>query len=292
MAVVVITLYAVYCSGCPCSLTPHCWIIRAGKGIVFGANILNLMAITFDRHTAFFNPLRYSAKMTKRKMTLALSAVWGIPFLATAARNIWQHGPPQQALQVDTTYNVVLVFGFFFIPLFFLLLMNLRILYIIQQQTKQIQAVCNDKTSLSVQTRQNDVRNARKLRGTLACVAVVLVYIICWFPRIFYNFCALFRRPDLVRPTLVQLSLFFLFLQSSLNPFIYSFYRVEFRQAAYRLIRCHRQELRYLGSHHSKAKFKKRKYGHRVTQSVIPLFTALKPYRKEKRNNMECLNRL
>ena len=48
----------------------------------------------------------------------------------------------------------------------------------------------------------------------------------------------MFRGLDLVSPMLIKLSLFFLFLQSSLNPFIYSFYRAEFRQAALRLLRC------------------------------------------------------
>lgn len=234
MGALVMPLYSVFCSGCKYSLTQHCWWIRGLKGVTFGANILNLMAISLDRHEAFFNPLRYTSNMTKRRLTLILTAVWGIPVLLTGARNFWQHSTSKvDALYIDKIYSNILTFIFVIIPFFLLLGINFRILYVIKKQVQRIHVA-----NLSSRTRNGRSMNVRKLKGTLACVVIVLVYILCWLPRIFYNFCFLFRRGHLVSPLLIQLSLFFLFLQSSLNPFIYSFYRVEFRQAAIRLMRC------------------------------------------------------
>lgn len=232
MGALVMPFYAVFCTGCKYSLTQHCWLIRALKGVAFGANILNLLAISLDRHEAFFNSLRYASSVTKRRVAFILTVVWGIPLLATGTRNIWQHSESkEQALYIDKIYTNILTFIFVIIPFFLLLAINFRILYVIKKQVQRIQAA----NSTNLHSRA--VNNVRKVKGTLACVVVVLVYILCWLPRIFYNFCLLFRRADLVSPILIHLSLFFLFLQSSLNPFTYSFYRGEFRQAAFHSVK-------------------------------------------------------
>lgn len=81
-----------------------------------------------------------------------------------------------------------------------------------------------------------------KLRkGTISCVTVTSVFVLCWLPRAFYQECRLFDRRDFVNPLLLKLSLFCLFLQSSLNPFIYSIYRSEFRRAALKLLKTGRE---------------------------------------------------
>lgn len=241
MGALVMPLYSVFCTGCQYSLTQHCWFIRGLKGFTFGANILNLLAISGDRHEAFFSPLRYAAYMTKTRAAFILTAVWGLPVLVTGVRNIWQHSEfKDEALYIDRIYSNILIFILVIIPFFLLLVINLRILYVIKKQVQRIRDVNSTSIRLSLSRRNShqSVNNAKKLKGTLACVVIVLVYILCWLPRIFYNFCYLFRRADLVSPLLIQLSLFFLFLQSSLNPFIYSFYRVEFRRAAINFLRC------------------------------------------------------
>ena len=240
MGALVMPFYSVFCSGCAYSLTSHCWVIRALKGVTFGANVLNLIAISLDRHEAFFRPLRYSSNMTIKRVALILTAVWGIPFILTGARNFWQHSDARtEAIFIDRVYSNILTIFFVIIPFFLLLAINLRILYAIKKQVQRIQAENSTKMRLSLSEKpRRTTQNVRNVKGSLACVVIVLVYIICWLPRIFYNFCFLFRRVDLVRPLLIKLSLSFLFLQSSLNPFIYSFYRVEFRQAALRLMRC------------------------------------------------------
>ena len=239
MGALVIPFYSVFCSGCKYSLTPYCWFIRAIKGVTFGANILNLLAISLDRHEAFFSPLRYTSNMTMKRVAVILTAVWGIPFLLTGARNFWQHSDARdEALYIDRVYTYILTIIFVIIPFFLLLGINLRILYVIKKQVQRIHVDNSNKIRLSWPAKQRPAPHSiRKIKGTLSCVVVVLVYILCWLPRIFYNFCFLFGGIDLVSAMLIKLSLFFLFLQSSLNPFIYSFYRVEFRQAALRLMR-------------------------------------------------------
>ena len=241
MGALVMPFYSVFCSGCQYSLTPNCWIIRALKGVTFGANILNLVAISLDRHEAFFSPLRYASSMTKKRVTYILITVWIIPCLLTGARNFWQHGDSKnKALYIDRVYSNILIVIFVIFPFFLLLAINFKILYAIKRHLQRIHDNSTKmRLSFTLTLKQGRVtNNVRKLKGTLACVVVVVVYILCWLPRIYYNFCFLFHQIDLVSPMLIKLSLFFLFLQSSVNPFIYSFHRSEFRQAAVRLLKC------------------------------------------------------
>lgn len=74
----------------------------------------------------------------------------------------------------------------------------------------------------------------------MSCVLIVLIFIISWIPRAFFNFSRLCGRNDLTSPLLSKLSFFFLFLQSRVNPLIYSVYWSDFRQAARRLINIQR----------------------------------------------------
>lgn len=61
----------------------------------------------------------------------------------------------------------------------------------------------------------------QKRKGTIACVAVVLVFVVCWVPRAVYNFSFIINPPGLTSPLFFRICFLFLFLQSSLNPFIY-----------------------------------------------------------------------
>ena len=76
---------------------------------------------------------------------------------------------------------------------------------------------------------------ARRRKGTISCVLVVFIFVAAWFPRAFYNISRLGGMPD--KPVLTKISLFLLFLQSSVNPFIYSFYRNDFRRASRALLK-------------------------------------------------------
>ncbi|XP_020620759.1 adenosine receptor A1-like [Orbicella faveolata] len=203
------------CTGCKYSLTRYCWWIRELKGFTFGSNILNLLAISVDRHEAFFNSLRYASNMTRKRVAYILTT-----------REIFGNTCSkfeEQAWHIDKIYTNILMFIFVIIPFFLLLAINFRVLHVIKKKGS------TNPSANSSNPHRRAVNNVRKVKGNLACVVVVLVSVLCWLPRVFHNISLLFPREDLVSPILIQLSLFFLFLQSSLNPFIYSFYRAEFR---------------------------------------------------------------
>lgn len=241
MASMVVPGYTSFCAGCKPYLSSNtCWILAQTKDLVFSSSFFSLLAITYDRYLAVLCPLQYGSKMTKKKVTCMIIAIWVFPALIATARNIWWHTQTQEkAKAINKVYNVILVFLLVMLPAVIMALVNAMIVRAIQTQKRKTFPL-RELSSANQEFSCEETRTAtsRKRKGSIACAAVVLVFVLSWIPRSVYNFAYVFGRADLVTPLLVKLSMFFLLLQSCVNPFIYTFYRADFRQAAKRLLKC------------------------------------------------------
>ncbi|XP_020620654.1 alpha-2B adrenergic receptor-like [Orbicella faveolata] len=239
MAVMVVPGYTSFCAGCKYLSTDTCWILAQTKDLVFSSSFFSLLAITYDRYLAVLCPLQYGCRMTRNKVTCMVLAIWILPALIASARNIWWLTMPEEdAKAINKVYNVILVFLLVMLPAMIMALVNALIVRAIQTQKRKTLPL-RELSSVNQEISGEETRaeTSRKRRGTIACVAVVLVFVLSWIPRSVYNFAFVFGRADLVTPLLVKLSMFFLLLQSCVNPLIYSFYRADFRQAAKRLLK-------------------------------------------------------
>ena len=238
MALLVIPGHAIFCTGCQYTLTKHCWFIGGARFVVFPATKFNLLAITYDRYLAVLRPLEYHSKMTKNRVVSILLLIWTVPIILALLRNAWQHNTSaEESLYIDRIYSTVLIFTFVVIPVVLMITVNILIIQAIRKQRKAednlTELSSRNSDGYDLHRERNFNERHRKHKGTISCILIVLIFIVCWMPRAFYNFSHVFGRPDLVSPLLVKLSLFFLFLQSSVNPLIYSFYRDDFREAFY-----------------------------------------------------------
>lgn len=231
MSVLVVPFYAVYCGrGCEYSLRDYCWLMRGAKDCVKIGTTLNLYAITYDRYIAVLKPLQYGSKITSKRVTAMLAVVWCLPMILAGIRNFWQHSAADPRF-ANKLYDSIIVLGFVVLLIVLMLKTNAKIMRAIRKQAER------EKRDL-----QNNVTvmSSQRRKGTIACVTVVLVFVICWLPRAVYNFSFIVDPPGLASPLFFRICFLFLFVQSAVNPLIYWFYRSEFRRAAFRLLRCHR----------------------------------------------------
>lgn len=224
MSVLVVPFYAVYCGrGCEYSLRSYCWLMRGAKDCVKIGTTLNLYAITYDRYNAVLRPLQYGSTITPKRVTSMLAVVWCLPMILASIRNFWQHNGSDSRF-ANKLYDSIIVLGFVVLLVVLMLITNVKIMRAIRKQADR---------------EKRDFQLSRQMRkGTFACVVVVLVFVFCWLPRAVYNFSYIVNPPGLASPLFFRICFLSLFIQSSLNPLIYWFYRAEFRRAAFRLLRC------------------------------------------------------
>ena len=242
MALLIMPGHVIFCtSSCIQSISEYCWLISSTKYLVFPATKLNLLAISYDRYIAVIQPLKYNAKINFKRVLIILTTVWTIPVILTLTRLAWWIKlPTAEALIADRVFNSCLIFLLVVLPVSILTVVNLRIILEIRKHRSRPRPA-NEESVTETQlngTFGNDDKRIRQFgrKGTVACVLVVLIFVLCWLPRGYYNVARLLGKGD--GPLLDWLSLFFLFVQSAVNPFVYTFYRVDFRRAAVRLLRC------------------------------------------------------
>lgn len=228
MSVFVVPFYAVFCGlGCEKALKSYCWLMRGAKDCVKIGTTLNLYAITYDRYVAVLQPLRYKSKVTSTRVIGMLTVVWLLPLLLAGIRNSWQHSFDKPEVRfANKIYDSVIVLGLVVFLVVLMLITNIKIIRAIRKQAKR------ERRDL-----QNKSLTSQQRKGTTACVIVTLVFMVCWVPRTVYNFSFIVDPPGLASPLFFRICFLFLFIQSSLNPFIYWFYRTEFRKAAFSLLR-------------------------------------------------------
>lgn len=239
MAVFVAPWFASYCeTKCKYSLSKYCFWFGMLRDVPFQGVVLNLVAITYDRYLAVFRPLVYCAKMTKRRVSIILALVWCMPVITALSRMTWTFADlsKEDKAFIDRYFNIFLVFMFVLLPISGIFIVNLMIMYTIQKHNNRV-APTQPSRSHSETSDSERRERVRKKRGTMSCVLVVLVFFLCWLPRITYNFFFLAQTFHLATMPFIKASMFFLLLQSTVNPFIYSFYRQEFRQAALQVLR-------------------------------------------------------
>lgn len=239
MAVLVAPGYAAFCNSRHCSypMSKYCWLMAGLKDVAFAGTVLNLAAISFDRFLAVLRPLRYQIYMTKRSVCCILVGVWGLSSIIALIRNAWLHTKSEEEAQkIDKIYNSTLIFTFALLPILIIFGVNVRIIQAIRRQDRRVGQERNSVRGTTNGEREARLEITKAKRGTISCVLVVFVFLFSWLPLAFVNFSFVFGRADLVGDVLVKIAWLCLFVQSSANPFIYSFYRSDFRQAGIALI--------------------------------------------------------
>ncbi|KAL9955443.1 hypothetical protein ACROYT_G036771 [Oculina patagonica] len=241
MAVLIVPFYTVHCfRDCTHFLTPYCWLVRKARDFVLTATTLNVCAITYDRYVAILRPLQYGARMTRLRVGAILAAVWVIPVVVAATRNLWYHSAEDEERRHLTVklYDIAVMIVPVILFQTIMLAVNIQIIRKIHQHKHKKAAEMSDVNSSQSQLNRDLKEISRLRKGTTSCVVVVLTFVICWLPKTVHNFSYVVDPPDpiLSSPLFFRICFLFLFIQSSFNPFIYTVYRSQFRKAARSII--------------------------------------------------------
>nr|KAG5698038.1 hypothetical protein BaRGS_016686 [Batillaria attramentaria] len=209
------------------------------------ASILNLCVISLDRYVHIRDPLRYEAWMTTRKTVLFIGTVWILSALISFVPTHlgWHESPSGQNSTTDNElcifdlnpiYAVVSSTISFYIPCIVMVSIYVRLYVYARRHVETIR-----RTHTAERFHSNgSTKGSYKVSDHKAAVTLGIimgVFLICWVPFFIVNPIAAFCSTCI--PKLVfQILTWCGYVNSCLNPIIYSIFNTEFREAFRRIL--------------------------------------------------------
>ncbi|XP_013859381.1 trace amine-associated receptor 1-like [Austrofundulus limnaeus] len=185
-------------------------------------SVMHLCCISFDRYYAVCQPLTYKSKISHHLIFIMITLSWIVSLLLGIGVVIPKSEEKCQKTCIIDVFmtNTVGTILSFYLPLFIMLCIYLKIFFVAQRQARSIQTRMNRGATVS--------KMERKATKTLAIVLGVFIF--CCTPCFLcITFIPFINNsvPVPVIETLVWLAL----TNSTLNPFIYAFFYSWFKSA-------------------------------------------------------------
>ncbi|XP_054031046.1 alpha-2B adrenergic receptor [Dryobates pubescens] len=224
------------------------------------SSIVHLCAISLDRYWAVSRavPCR-----TRRRVKLSILLVWTIAALISLPPLLYEgerrpaagEERPQCRLNEEAWYVLSSSVGSFFAPCLIMVLVYLRIYLIARRRHRARTAAASPRATLAtgsgqvvlargllaLSTWRRKAQLKREQRFTVVLAVVIGAFVLCWFPFFFlYSLGALCPQRCKVPDGVFQFFFWVGYLNSSLNPLIYTIFNRDFRAAFRRLLCCRR----------------------------------------------------
>jgi len=199
--------------------------------LVIVSSTLNLSAVAFDRYLAVVRPLAYKSRIETSFMRIVL-AVWGASIAMSVLPLIWDSNV---ALLVHKVYLSCAIILFLILPLVFILFVYTFIFFKLRQHGKLL------RNLHATRTRIDEARRSRRESKSVKMFFIILaVFATCWIPVIVMSFAHVANRMDLIPIELAVISNFAIMLSSLINPFLYTFMKLDFQREVRALLPCKR----------------------------------------------------
>ncbi|KAK2814545.1 hypothetical protein Q5P01_000271 [Channa striata] len=199
--------------------------------IIVYASLVNMVLISVDRYVAICDPLRYSNRITHRRVRICVLLCWiysvfySFLFLSDNLKQPGRFNSCYGQCVINVLVAVDLVISFI-IPISTIVILYLRVFVVAVSQARAMRShitAVNLQSSVTVTVKKSELKAARTLG------VVVTVFIMCYCPA----YCLLLSNNDSINSSSVKVFLCFLiYFNSCLNPIIYAFCYPWFRKCA------------------------------------------------------------
>ena len=206
------------------------------------ASILSLCAISVDRYMNIHDPLGHERRMTKTKTAITIAAVWTISALVAIMPLLlgsmeFSSDAAFCFLDLQPEFALLSSAVSFYIPCVIMVSFYIRIYMCARNQMKVMQSM---HRLGSVETRpESKPKVVHRLRLNKAAVTlgvIMGVFLVCWTPFFIMNPIVAYC-PTCISKLLFQCVIWLGYINSSLNPIIYSIFNTDFHRAFIRIAR-------------------------------------------------------
>ncbi|XP_072253863.1 trace amine-associated receptor 13c-like [Leuresthes tenuis] len=209
-----------------------CFSYKYLSYIITSASVGDMVLISIDRYVAICDPLHYPTRVTERRVKLCVclcwlcSALYSLSFMKDDLTLLGRHNSCYGKCMFfidDILGSVDLVLNFI-LPVSVITVLYMRVFVVAVSQARAMRShVTTVKLQLSVtiKTKKSELKAARTL-GVL-----MIVFLICFIP----YYCVSLVEVDLLNSSSASFVFYLFYLNSCLNPVIYTLFYPWFRKA-------------------------------------------------------------
>ena len=216
------------------------WCMMCFTAVMFFmcSSVMSLLAITWDRFTAITQPLTYHEKLTIKKYIQIVVGVWFIPVVGgVIIPSMWHNSLDDIPFEVEPKvcdFSSMMkkeLLGYISIPWFAAAALVLVGFYarIFQVAKQHLQEIAQRN---SIFSDRNEIKFKGEIRMVRTGATILGAFFLCWAPYIVVLAIQIYGD-QAYSTTLIKARKFCLFpavLNSALNPVIYAYNMVEFKQ--------------------------------------------------------------
>ncbi|KAK2814451.1 hypothetical protein Q5P01_000457 [Channa striata] len=194
------------------------------------ASIVNMVLISVDRYVAICDPLRYSTKITQKRVKICVLLCWiysvfySFMFLYDNLKQPGRYSSCYGECTINIFGIIHLVLAFI-IPVSTIVILYLRVFVVAVSQARAMRShitAVKLQSSVTVTVKKSELKAARTLG------VVVAVFLMCYCP----PYCVSFSPYEGTLDSLTEIFIVFLvYSNSCLNPVIYVFFYPWFRKS-------------------------------------------------------------
>lgn len=217
-------------------------------------SILNLMAVSMDRYQAISSPLRYYDKMRPRRALAIIATIWMYSLTFTVVGLVgwpfYEHSVNSGMcfFNIHPYYSVASSAVNFISPTVVMCVIYFKVYQIAsahahritKQEVSSSVASCSNEDSVNITSEKKKIKRNIKAAKTIAII--VSAFLFCWMPLTLMSTVTALCKDCTslnfeVFAEVFQALLALAYLNSALNPILYSFLNREFREAFKKLLK-------------------------------------------------------
>lgn len=199
--------------------------------LVVGAT--NLCAVTYDRYLAILHPFSYAETISKA-FKILVPAIWILSIVIACIPLTWEGDTKLLNTRIYICFVLVICIA---LPYILIVYANFKIFRLVRQcvrRERQLSISSNGKKSDAKHNGLRKVSSEAKVARVFAIAS--LMFVLSYFPTLFYTAAAAFDHMDVVPDILLDFSPFCVVFGSLVNPILYSFMKPDFRRAVNKIL--------------------------------------------------------